>query len=116
MDCIYLNLTNAIYKVDFRSLIAKIEDYVVQVQWTNLLLLDSYLKEGSLTVKFDGSSSTHFGILSGVSQGSHLRPLLFIIFTNDIVIEVLTGLLMCADDIKVYERISSKRGHVVLQH
>lgn len=53
---------------------------------------------------------------SGVPQGSHLGPALFILFINDIVNEVQDAkILIFADDVKIYHPVKTIRDCVVLQ-
>jgi hypothetical protein len=54
-------------------------------------------------MKASGSQSRRFFVRSGVSQGSHLGPLLFILFIND-VFSCFKSLriLYYADDLKIF--------------
>jgi hypothetical protein len=52
-----------------------------------------------------GSTSDNFAVTSGVPQGSVLGPILFLIFINDLPLEVISPLSLFADDSKVFSRI-----------
>ena len=46
--------------------------------------IESYLIDRSQYVKMSGNKSQPFIVFSGVPQGSHLGPLFFILFMNDV--------------------------------
>lgn len=113
VDCIYLDLSKAFDKVNHRLLIAKLQGYGVNgalLEW-----LASYLKNRMLIVKCDGSVSQPFKVLSGVPQGSHLAPLLFNLFMNDVSKSVSSNFLMFADDMKIFSRVSPTSGYQDIQ-
>lgn len=58
-------------------------------------------------MRISGTNSDAFGITSGVPQGSHLGPLLFILFINDLCETIQSPKLMFADDLKFFRTISS---------
>ena len=65
------------------------------------VLLDwikDYLQDRKQRVVIDGQISEWISILSGVSQGSILGPLLFLIYTNDIVLDIRCEIFLFADD------------------
>lgn len=66
-------------------------------------LVTSYLKERKRRVVVDGETSETKLILDGVPQGSILGPLLFIIYTSDILNSVKTCQIQAyADDTQIY--------------
>lgn len=114
VDCLYLDFSKAFDMVHHNLLVAKLKGYGV----TGLLLkwIDCYLKDRTLVVKCDGDISESFPVLSGVPQGSHLGPLLFIAFLNDVTSLLTSRFLLFADDLKIFTRISSPLDQIQLQH
>lgn len=63
-----------------------------------LLWFQSYLFNRQQRVTVQGSSSSLLYVKAGVPQGSILGPLLFLIFINDIVIDIDANIRLFADD------------------
>ena len=71
--------------------------------------LGSYLISRKLSVRSCGSTSFQYESLSGVSQGSNLGPLLFLICINDLSEElVICKVLLFADDAKMYQKLAGR--------
>lgn len=69
----------------------------------NLLLwLRDYLTDRKQRVVLSGSFSDVVTIAAGVLQGSILGPLLFIIYINDIVLNINSTIRLFADDTSLY--------------
>ena len=65
-------------------------------------LIRSYLTNRFQSVKIGDCLSTVLAVLSGVPQGSILGPLLFLVFINDLVDNVLdNNVFLFADDGKI---------------
>ena len=81
-----------------------------------LTWLSSYLSNRQQIVKINGFKSKAFTAYSGIPQGSHLGPLLFILFIND-KSDVITfsNFLIYADDLKLFQRIDSINDQCSLQ-
>ena len=79
---IFIDLFKAFDTVDHNILISKLEHY--GVRGTALRWLKSYLSNRQQYVEFNGVSSESLEIKCGVSQGSILGPLLFLLYTNDL--------------------------------
>ena len=70
----------------------------IALQW-----FKSYLLNRSQYVEFNGSQSARLGIKCGITQGSILGPILFLIYINDITnISRLLNLLLFADETKIF--------------
>ncbi|KAL1381013.1 hypothetical protein pipiens_013780 [Culex pipiens pipiens] len=65
--------------------------------------------------KLGGSKSELFMIPSGVPQGSHLGPLIFLLFIDDLCHWIKNDKVLYADDLKFYRTITSPLDCLALQ-
>ena len=63
----------------------------------------------------DGAKSSTCKTTSGVPQGSVLGPILFLIYINDIIINIHSEIRLFADDILLYITIKLPNDHSTLQ-
>ena len=61
-------------------------------------------------VCIDGESSDWAAVTSGVPQGSVLGPILFLIYINDIDVDLISTVRKFADDTKMCKSVSSSQG------
>ncbi len=99
IDDVYLDFSKAFDSVSHRLLVKRIEAMGIHLK-------EEFLKHRTLRVKLGGHISSEGIVKSGVSQGSALGPLLFLIFINDLTDELTCNHLFFADDLKP---ISSRR-------
>ena len=105
-DTIYTDFKKAFDLVNHSILLHKlinlhIPSYIIK--W-----LEDYLNYRYSSVKIYNCFSDSFKVPCGVPQGSHLGPILFILFINDLVNEVkFANCLLFADDCKISLLINS---------
>lgn len=113
VDSIYTDFSAAFDKVNHKILLRKL--YNFGISGTLLKWFESYLINRRQKVKFNGHLSSIICPPSGVPQGSILGPLLFLIFINDIGLQLKSNYLLYADDLKIYKPIKSVRDCLDLQ-
>ena len=74
----------------------------VGINCTLLQWFTDYLKDRKQRAVLPGVSSDWCFIIASVPQGSILGPLLFLVFTNDIVEEINSSVRLFADDTSPY--------------
>ena len=114
VDSVYFDCRKAFDRVSHQILIKKLKLYGVSdplLSW-----LKSYLEDRRQMVKLDSVLSNEITVHSGVPQGSHLGPILFLIFVNDLgSVFDSSSCLLFADDLKIYRRIDSMNDCLLLQ-
>jgi len=109
-DCIdiaYLDFRKAFDLVSHKHLLHKMSKYGISgqvLEWVR-----AFLKDRTQRVVIRGSASEACNVTSGVPQGSVLGPVLFLIFINDLPLEVLSPLSLFADDSKIFSRIVTNK-------
>lgn len=113
VDAIYTDLSAAFDKLDHRVAIAKLERLGFGGQLLNWLA--SYLTERSMRVKIGDQTSHPLRIVSGVPQGSHLGPFIFLLYVNDVNFLLKCSKLSYADDFKLFQIITKHSDALNLQ-
>ncbi|KAL0871637.1 hypothetical protein ABMA27_004163 [Loxostege sticticalis] len=114
VDAIYLDFSKAFDKVNHSLLCQKLSLYGIHgclLRW-----ITSYLSNRSQLVTVKGYSSSPIPVSSGVPQGSHLGPLLFVIFINDLTERLSSPALLYADDLKIFTSIVDEKNCLTLQN
>jgi hypothetical protein len=104
-DVIYTDLTAAFDKLNHDIAIAKLDR--LGVGGNLLRWFGSYLTDRRLTVTYSDHQSASFSATSGIPQGSHLGPLIFLLYFNDVHHMIRGPKLSFADDLKIFLRINS---------
>lgn len=105
-DVIYTDFSKAFDRISHSVLIHKLSAY--GVTGTLLEWLKSYLTGRQFYVVVNGFESEKYCITSGVPQGSHLAPILFNLFINDLPSCFrFSECYLYADDLKIARKVES---------
>lgn len=114
VDAVYTDFSSAFDKVDHSLLLSKLEYNGIHGSLLNWF--SSYLSRRSQILVVNGYESYPYFADSGVPQGSHLAPVLFSLFINDIIDHIHhCKYLMFADDLKIYRTINSNVDVTLIQ-
>ena len=67
-------------------------------------LISSFLSNRWLWVVLDGKSSQEYPVNAGVPEGSILGPTLFLLYINDLPVDVIYSIAIYADDTTLYSK------------
>ena len=107
IDVAYLDFRKAFDLVSHNHLLYKMMKYGI----TGMILdwVKAFLHDRTQRVVIRGTASDPEKVTSGVPQGSVLGPILFLIFINDLPLEVVSPISLFADDSKIFTRIVSEK-------
>ena len=102
IDAIYLDYRTAFDSVNHKRLLSKLHNF--GIRGSLLLWLTSYLNDRTCQVRIKNAISSSFSITSGVPQGSHIGPILFMLILSALI---NCKFLLYADDIKFFTKITT---------
>ena len=113
IDAILLDFSKAFDKVAHQRLFRKLHHYGVRA--STLRWIQSFLGDRTQRVVVDGESSATAPVTSGVPQGTVLRPLLFLVYINDLPSRVKATARLFAHDCLLYRTVNSSDDAASLQ-
>lgn len=115
VDAIYTDFSKAFDKVDHALLIHKLNN-IFGIHGSLLNWFSSYLRNRKQRVVVNGFASKEIHPSSGVPQGSHLGPILFVMFIDDIKHCIIhSEFELYADDLKLSKTVQNVEDQVKLQ-
>jgi len=112
-DLIVLDFQKAFDKVSHSHLLKKLHASGVRGklhQW-----METYLTQRTQSVVVDGATSEEANVLSGVPQGTVLGPLMFLVYINDITLNIRGKMRLFADDALLYHPIKTSEDSKAMQ-
>ena len=94
-------------------LINKLEFYSIRGEILSWII--SFLSDRTQQVVVSGIQSLSCSVSSGVPQEPVLGPALFLLYINDITLEIQSQVCLFADDCLIYRTIYSEIDHTILQ-
>ena len=113
VDSIYFDFAKAFDTVPHRRLCKKLSAYAID--GSILAWITSFLNGRTQSVKVNQSFSTTDAVVSGIPQSSVLGPLLFILYINDLPENVISLVLLFADDTKIFKEINTIEDSISIQ-
>ena len=114
-DMAILDFSKAFDKVAHTRWTNKLEYYDIRGEILNWII--SFLSNHTQHVVVSGTQSLSSSVSSGVPQGSVLRPVLFLLYINDITSEIQSQVRLfavVAGDCLIYRTIHSEIDHTIL--
>ena len=103
---VFLDISKAFNNVWHEGLLYKLKSMGISGELYNLL--ENFLSGRFQRVILNGQTSSWRPVLAGVTQGSILGPLLFLIYINDLPNELKSNAKLFADDTSLYTIVKDK--------
>ena len=108
-----MDFSKAFDVVPHNRLLSKLNHYGVQNK--TLAWISAFLKDRTQKALVSGEKSSWCDVLSGVSQGTVLGPLLFLTYINDLRKDIQSTVRLFADDCVIYREIKNELDAQMLQ-
>ena len=102
-----LDISKAFDRVWHAGLLHKLSSYGIDEKF--LSLIASFLSDRSMSVVVNGCRSQPCQVNAGVPQGSILGPTLFLLYINDLPENVLSKIVLYADDATLFDSATASR-------
>ena len=113
VDVIFLDFAKAFDKVPHGRLMEKLDKHGIGGKvWD---WIREWLRDRCQSVLVNGHRSSWRAVTSGVPQGSVLGPILFLVFINDLELDITNQVFKFADDTKLLGKVDSIQGRDRLQ-
>lgn len=113
VDLVFLDFSKAFDRVPHKRLLSKIKALGIDDKVSEWI--KSFLTDRNQRVVADGDVSEAVSVYSGVTQGSVLGPLLFLLYINDINIGIDSSMRLFADDCLLFKPVESIEDAKTLQ-
>lgn len=113
IDAIFIDFSKAFDRVPHNRLKLKIRN--LQLDYNCTRWIEEFLSNRFQVISLQDCFSTRADVISGVPQGSVLGPLLFLIYINDIAVNLASQIRLFADDCVIYKPITSNSDVISLQ-
>lgn len=117
-DAIYFDYSKAFDTVSHRILATKLARYGMPYILYRAVM--TFIAHKKMILRVNGSITNHeYEVSSGVPQGSHIGPVLFILFTADLVVKITplgVHILKYADDTKIFAYVNCEAERIALQN
>ena len=105
VDVVYLDFQKAFDKVPHERSLLKLKAHGIGNDVINWI--EKWLSHRKQRVIVDGEISNWKSVLSGVPHGSVLGPILVLIYINNLEDDISSKVLKCADDTKVFRKVTN---------